>query len=55
MVFGFKNAQNKFFICAIHPFNNPIDTYTFKVRTTGMPAIDITVDGQFPQLIINNN
>ena len=55
MVFGIKNAQNKFVICAIHPFNNPIDTFTFKVRTTGMNPIDITVDGQFPQLIINNN
>lgn len=56
VAFGLKNpTTGKFVICAMHPYNNPISDYTFMVRTTGMNPVSVTVTGQSPELILNNN
>jgi len=55
MAIGIKNANGKHAIVAVHPYNSPRLDYTFKIRSKDMKAIDVTVTGHFPQLILNNN
>lgn len=53
LAYGMKNtAGTKFAVWACFPLNTPESQITFKIRGNGLNAKSVTLNGQFPELLI---